>query len=159
MKWTFPEWLTAERRWMLWALRDGRKTPLQISGNNASSTNPKTWSDYSTIQQTFSPRRHAGAAFALGDGFAGLDLDGCRNPDTGAIDSWASEYLRMFEGVTPLLVDISPSNTGLKLVFKTSRSFKGINRKLPQHPDRYGKPPGVELYCGGRFFCLTGVSP
>lgn len=44
-------------------------------------------------------------------GLIGLDLDGCRNPDTGELDAMGAEFVRQFAGS---YLEISPSGRGLR---------------------------------------------
>jgi primase-polymerase (primpol)-like protein len=48
------------------------------------------------------------------DDFCGLDLDGCRNPETGAIENWAMEVITAVESYT----EVSPSETGIRIFAK-----------------------------------------
>jgi hypothetical protein len=43
----------------------------------------------------------------------GVDLDSCRNPETGEIDPWVQDVIDRFKTYT----EISPSQTGVKLFF------------------------------------------
>jgi len=87
---------------------------------------------------------HAGEAdgigFMLGDGFAGVDLDECRNVVTDEIDPWAAEIIGRF----PTYGEVSPSGTGIKLF---------CYGKLPEGRRRNGN---IELYSETRYFTFTG---
>lgn len=48
----------------------------------------------------------------------GVDIDKCRNPETGEIASWALEALEQFEGKA--IAEISESGTGIKMLFELS---------------------------------------
>src|SRR4249919_2751036 len=80
-----------QKRWMVWRTEQsngGRptKVPYRISGIRASSTNPEACCSYDEALAVVS--RYDGLGFAMGDPFALVDLDGCRNPETGEIEPW-----------------------------------------------------------------------
>jgi hypothetical protein len=85
---------------------------------------------------------------------AGIDLDTCRNPETGEMTPWAQEILDKF----PSYTEISPSQTGVKIFFLVRMEDKA---ELARYPKAYRKPgggdhtPGVECYVGGRYFTIT----
>jgi primase-polymerase (primpol)-like protein len=81
-----------------------------------------------------------GFMFHPDDGLAGADLDGCRDPETGRIESWALEIVEELDSYT----EASPTGTGLKMF---------VRGELP--PGRRRKGP-IEMYDRGRFFTTTG---
>jgi hypothetical protein len=78
--------------------------------------------------------------FAKDDGTAGIDLDGCRNRETGEIAEWAMSLIRSLHSYT----EISPSQEGVKIWV---RAVLPAGRR---------KKPGLEIYDRGRYFTLTG---
>lgn len=101
-----PSQLTDAPRGVVWKLvkRDDKssKVPFQAKdGRGASTPDPSHWCDYQTAVEAAGPERvpakyasiakprYAGVGFVLGDGFAGVDLDDCRDPETGAVEDWA----------------------------------------------------------------------
>src|SRR5262249_38911488 len=84
---TIPHWVLW--RWQKTPKGKWTKVPYQPNGENAKNNNPQTWSSYETViaaMKTFD-----GIGFCLlGRNFAAFDIDNCRNPDTGAIDPWAT---------------------------------------------------------------------
>jgi hypothetical protein len=82
-----------------------------------------------------------GIGFQLGDGWAGVDLDHCRNPDTGEMTSIATDVMTELRTFT----DISPSQTGVKFILQGSLAEGHGNRQ-----------PGIEIYTRKRFFAITG---
>ena len=48
----------------------------------------------------------------------GVDLDSCRDPNTGAIPEWAQEIITRFN----TYAEVSPSGTGVKLFFLMGRT-------------------------------------
>ncbi|MGH9380857.1 MAG: DUF5906 domain-containing protein [Thermoanaerobaculia bacterium] len=88
----------------------------------------------------------------LGEGLGGVDLDSCRNPDTGAIAPWAQELLDRFG----TYAEVSPSGTGVKLY------ALGAPAELPASvipmdaAPINGKRAAAECYVNARYFAFTG---
>lgn len=134
------------RQWTLWRYeaRGERwsKTPCRADGVPVNCLERKNQMPFAQALGFFSARRGVvhGIGFVLGDGFGGLDMDGCV-AEGGAIRQWAKGILRLF----PTYAEISPSRQGIKLFFKTT-SGSAINQRKG----------AVELYTGGRYFTVTG---
>jgi hypothetical protein len=73
------------------------------------------------------------------DPFVGIDLDGCRDPDSGAVESWAQAVVERF----PTYCEVSPSGTGVHLILEGT---------LPPGGRKRGP---VECYESGRYFTVT----
>lgn len=121
------------------------KIPLQARDikRGASSTDPSTWCDFDkAVAKLLSLGGGYELAFALGDGFVGFDIDGCRDPRTGRITPDA-------------LVKIDALNS----FTETSVSGRGVHVIAfgdPLPPSGRKKGP-YELYDGQRFFVVTGL--
>ena len=100
-----PEYLKNERRWVLWAHRDGRKPPVDADGTPSKTWNePSAWLDFeSATRLAESSTRIDGIGFVLGDGFGGIDLDKCRAD--GKIDPRAEAVVQIADAYT----EVSPS--------------------------------------------------
>jgi putative DNA primase/helicase len=127
-----------------WEFRDGKWTKIPIdaaSGRHAKSTDPRTWSPFEKAVR-YSRKRHLpGVGFVFTSSpFAGVDLDGCRDPDTGRLEEWAREIVAELDSYT----EVSPSAAGVKVF---------VRGALP--PGRRRKGP-IEMYDSGRFFTVTG---
>jgi len=114
------------------------------TGDMASSTDPTTWTDFPTAL-AYASRHYAGSGgvgrvFAATDPYSGVDLDKCRDPDTGAIAEWAREIVRALDSYT----EVSPSGTGVKITVRAT---------LPVMGRRKG---AIEMYREGRYFTFTG---
>ena len=80
-------------RWGLWCIeyRDGEPTKVPysvVTGERASTTKLADWTTFDLTAAYFLRcRKHDGLGFVLGDGWAGVDLDGCRDPETGELNA------------------------------------------------------------------------
>lgn len=135
------ESLKAEVRWLVWKDTNGKKLPhdpKNPDGKPIDGTDPQYWVDYDTARDVVRSGRATGIGFALGDGWSGIDLDGCRDPHTGALTPDAQRIVADLNSYT----EISPSLEGLK-VFVRAWLAKNHFRK------------GLEAYGGKRFFAVT----
>jgi putative DNA primase/helicase len=81
-----------------------------------------------------------GFVFTEDDPFAGIDLDKCRDSETGVVAPWAQKIVDALDSYT----EVSPSGTGLHIFVKAT---------LPGRNNRKGP---VEVYESRRYFTLTG---
>jgi putative DNA primase/helicase len=147
-----PEEMRRRPQWVVWKLekRDNNPKPTKvpyIAGGvgRASSTDLMTWRTFEDAVQAFEGGRYDGLGFMFcsADPFVGVDLDGCRDPETGAIEDWAQEVIDGFTNV--VLLEVSPSGCGVHLITKGTCK-DGINTK------------DVEVYGQDRYFTVTGVT-
>jgi putative DNA primase/helicase len=56
---------------------------------------PESWSTYEEAVRVAKEHGHDGVGFVFTeeDPYAGIDLDKCRNPETGEIEDWANELI------------------------------------------------------------------
>ena len=154
-----PTQFRERKQWVLWryeAGADGRlnKIPINaLTGANAKANDESTWCDFDTAVLRRKEDHGLGYEFSKDDPWVGIDLDGCRNPDTGEVAAWASEELAKLNSYS----EVSPSLTGVK-VWIVGKSPLDRGRKVqPEHLERIcDKKPGVEVYEKGRFFAVTG---
>lgn len=143
--------LAAIPQWVGWkyVTKDGeqRKVPFQVNGKPASSTNPATWNTFETCRETFDK-----LGFVLRPPHLGVDLDGCRDPETGAIDAWAQEIIDEFCSYT----EVSPSGTGVKIFATADPTPKLGSKKLVIEKREDGKNKQIEFFTEKRYFCVTG---
>jgi putative DNA primase/helicase len=152
-----PDLLKESDCWLVWRYVEDRdpetgevdwdKPPLCASNlRPGSSTNRRTWSSFGDAVEAY--RRHGldGIGFALsppgGDGerIVGVDLDHCRQPETGAIAPWAAEIVAKLN----TYAEVSPSGTGLRLF---------LLGRLPREGRKRGD---YENYETGRYVTVTG---
>lgn len=146
---SIPDQLAVLDRWLGWDWRWGRdkwdKPPVNVRGGDGSSTDPATWTDLPTALAAAEAEEIDGIGIALGevvDGLvlSGIDVDDCRDPETGEL----SDDARVIIAKCPGYWEASPSGTGIKGL------FWGV------------KPPGgcsrgnFEIYSAGRYFTVTG---
>lgn len=145
-----PQRLTSRDQWVLWrgVWRAGKwtKVPYQIADPRkpAAVDDPATWGrfDDAVDAQSCSELRLDGIGYVLteADNLVGLDLDKCRDPLTGAVESWALAIVRQISSYT----ELSPSGTGIRIF---------VHGSLPGERRRKGP---IEMYTDGRFLTLTG---
>jgi primase-polymerase (primpol)-like protein len=141
--------LAKSPHWVLWRyIKRGAnpkptKEPLNMFGELASSTNPRTWTSYAKACEAFRRGVGDGLGFMFGtkecpSGVVGVDLDGCLRGD--ALEPWAREIVVALNSYA----EVSPSANGLHVLARG---------KLP--PGRRKRGP-LEMYAEARFFTVTG---
>ena len=125
------------------------KVPIcPMTGTNASTTEPTTWADFDkacTFYEDFVDDGGShGLGFILRDDLIGVDLDGCRDAETGEVAEWATTIIDLLGSYT----EISPSGTGIRIFCKGKPQPKGSNRRKGD----------VEIYdCNSpRYLTVTG---
>ena len=140
-----PEELRRRPQWLVWKLeeRDSKPTKIPyIAGGvgKASSTDSETWRSFDEAVVALKTGRYDGIGFVFstGDPYAGIDLDDCRNPETGELEVWAAKTVQDLDSYA----EVSPSGTGVHIIVRG----KAPNKKR-------GK---VEAYSSERYFTITG---
>lgn len=137
------------RQWVVWRYEwaedrgDWAKIPHNPkTGRNAKPNDPSTWCDFDPAWRAYQTGQWAGVGYVFTDDdpFVGVDLDDCRNPETGVVEPWAASILAEFA----TYAEISPSGTGFKAICLGT---------LPVTGKRQGN---IEVYRSGRYFALTG---
>lgn len=140
-----------------WVLRRG-KVPFQVSGVPAKADDPTTWANFETVWAAYQAGGFDGIGFEFSEDcpYVGIDLDGCRDPETGTVEPWAVEVIEKFPGAYQ---EISLSGTGIHLILKGTLPIRetGKRKKLSAGEDGR-KDRCVEAYHYGRFFAMTGDS-
>ena len=145
-----PERLTERPQWVCWRLeeRGDKTTKVPYTPGTlrrASSTDLMTWRTFSEALAAYEagepPYDGIGFVFCSADPFVGIDLDGCRDRETGAVEGWAQELI---SSVREGYIEISPSGTGIHVIVEGTVRGGGM---------RKGK---VEMYGRDRFFTITG---
>ncbi len=109
-----------------------------------SHSNPEHWGSYDTARAALRGFSWLGFVFSAYDPYSGIDLDGCRDKASGAIEEWAERIIRMCASYT----EISPSEEGVKI---------WVRGTLPATLKKaFGPHVGIEIYSKQRYFTLTG---
>ena len=84
-----PQEMADHAQWLLWKYitRDGKKTkcPFRVNGQVGSSTNHESWSSLDDAMLVIDRYEGLGFVFTQDDPFIGIDLDGCRDPESGLL--------------------------------------------------------------------------
>jgi len=137
-----------------WVLHQN-KHPKQPSGLDAKSNDSSTWNTFQAVKEGFAKSGFDGIGFvfAKDDPFVGIDLDGCRNPQTGEVADWAMKIVNLMQSYT----EISPSGSGLHIVIRAKPDTEsGKTKKISGVKKITDKSPGIEVYSQLRYFCITG---
>jgi hypothetical protein len=143
-----PEELRRIPNWVCWQLvfkagatKPWTKVPKNpLTGGNAATDTPSTWTTFEEALAA-SPRYDGiGFVFTMETGLAGVDLDHCRDPNTGEIETWARRIVNQLESYT----EVTPSGTGLHII---------VRGEIPGGRRKWGN---IEMYTSGRYFTFTG---
>lgn len=142
-----PEELKTLTQWVCWNLeaRDGKETKVPYfpgTKNRASSTDNSTWKTFDEAVTAYRAGKHNGIGFVFtkDDPYCFIDLDHCRNSETG-VEKWAVDIIQRLGSYT----EVSQSGTGIHIIVKA---------KIPAgYGNRKGK---FEIYGAGRYACMTG---
>ncbi|WP_263018124.1 phage NrS-1 polymerase family protein [Natronobiforma cellulositropha] len=141
-----PEALAERAQWICWRAeaRGGKQTKVPVdpsTGGFASTTDDGTWADLESALACASTDAADGIGFVFTavDPFVGVDLDDCRDPETGAALWPAEQIIDRLDSFT----EVSPSGTGYHVI---------LEGDLPRGRNRRGS---VEMYDQARFFTVT----
>lgn len=139
-----PKELKQLNRWVCWKLEERKnkltKVPYNpLTGGKAMSNNSSTWGSFSdAVKKSIN---YSGIGFMFnGDGIVGVDMDKCRNPETGTVTEETKDIISVLDSYT----EFSQSGTGVHVICRGN---------LPEGKRRKGN---VEMYETGRFFVMTG---
>jgi len=149
-----PEYLKERTCWICWREedRDGETTKVPVNphtGSFASSTDSDTWGTFEEAvdAHTGVGIETAGVGFVFDpeDTLVGIDLDDCRDPDTGQPTEEAREIINSLDSWT----EVSPSGTGYHVF---------VHAILPDDGNRgdIDDTSHLEMYDKSRFFTVTG---
>jgi hypothetical protein len=106
--------------WVVWKWQPGKngwtKPPFRVDEPDrlAANNSPATWGSYHTAGLRVLGQKADGIGFVLTDTEIGaIDLDKCRDPDTGEIDAWAQVIL---DRASHTYSEITVSGTGLRII-------------------------------------------
>jgi primase-polymerase (primpol)-like protein len=152
-----PDKLKQCAQWVCWryvkkwdkANKQNRWSKVPVipgTGSNASPTDPKTWDNFTAALEYYRQTSLDGIGFVFtaADPFCGIDLDDCRNPDTGVVADWAQPIISLLDSYA----EVSPSATGVKIIVQARKP--GSRCKTAYETGK------VEIYDRKRFFAMTG---
>jgi hypothetical protein len=142
-----PPELTAGRRAVAWTVetRNGKETKVprvpREPTRKAKVNDASTWDTLDQAIAVVNRGQADGVGRVLGDGLVVIDLDKCRDAETGAITTLAKQIINECDSYT----ELSPSGTGVHIWCRGSVPTAGRRRQ------------GIELYADGRFMTITGL--
>ena len=136
-----PSELLDRRAWVAYRREGPKKVPYNPrTGHKASCSDSSTWGTLEEAIAAYQGGGYDGIGFQLAPPFVGVDLDGCRDRETGFIDDGAQAIIEQLDSYT----EVSPSGEGVHIF---------VTGKLPPEGRR---TKGVEIYGRGRYFTVTG---
>ena len=156
-----PSSLQSMNHWVAWRLeaddvetheKDWTKVPVNVeTGSYASSTNDATWTAFNNAKM-YDKRDDTntdGIGFCVGhdDALIGIDIDDCRDPDSGELVEGVADLVDSIGSYT----EVSPSGTGLRIfVFGEWPLDKNQSDLIA------GAGTELEVYEWGRYLTVTG---
>lgn len=130
---SIPNELKKLKQWVCWS---GDKLPKNPrTGGNAQSNNRETWGTYSEAINALQTFGFDGIGFMFAGDYFGVDLDKCLDNQ-----DFVDEFVETLQSYT----EISRSGQGIHIICKGT------------FPDGARRRGGVEMYCSGRYFIMTG---
>lgn len=141
---SFHQWVTYKSKELI---KGEKPTKIPIdpkTGKYAKTNDPQTWGSFEDTLKSFSSngKKLNGIGFVVSnsDPFTGIDLDHCKDPQTGIIEPWALSIVEALNSYG----EITPSGTGLRIF---------VEGKLPETGRKKGN---IEAYSSTRFLTVTG---
>jgi putative DNA primase/helicase len=146
-----PQVMRDNRAWVVWRYEPSPSRPEKLTkkpysahdDGPASSTDPATWATFREALAYHVANDWTdgvGMVVCDTDDFVGIDLDHCRNSETGAIEPWAQQVVDTVNSYT----EVTPSNEGLRIFARGT---------LPPSGRKRGD---FEIYSSGRYLTVTG---
>jgi hypothetical protein len=136
-----------------WVNHAADKTPIDPkTGGAASTTNPATWSSFDTAWDRYATGKAAGVGFVLteNDPYTVVDLDHCRDPQTGEVFEWAQIAIDKLASYS----EISPSGTGFHIFIRGKKPATSKCRR--EMGEGIGGKARTEAYGQWRYMTVTG---
>ena len=149
-----PARLRERDQWVAYRMemRSGRSTkvPINVHTHGMAKTNaPDTWAPFEKVRKAYESGAYPGPGFVFSakDPFFFIDLDDCRDPETGRIDPQAEAIIEQF---IDTYVEVSTSGTGIRIV------GEGV-LPGPQHTKLLGNSGiRIEFYNQLKYSVFTG---
>lgn len=150
-----PRELKARPQWVLWKYetRAGKKVPYNPADpeKKSKSNDPDTWGSYAQALKHYEAHKNNGIAgigfmFSADDPYTGVDIDHCRDPETGKLKYCAQILIEYLDSYS----EASPSGTGIHTITKAKWPVNSGNSKT--------FPCGmkIEVYDRLRYLTMTG---
>jgi hypothetical protein len=150
--------LCLKQNWVTWRWQRSKgdtwtKPPCRVDNPavHAANNDPSSWgSRHDAVKAVTAGKAHGIGFCLMGTDIAAIDIDKCRDPETGAIDDWAQRWL---ECAPDTYVETTVSGTGLRIIGtasgpETHRRFNLTGRK----------GAGVEIYRSAvRYITVSGL--
>ena len=146
-----PHWVA----WR-WVRKNGKWTKPPYRAHDparlACTDDPQTWNCFSNAVKAVTAGNADGIGFALtNSGIAAIDLDHCRDAETGAIDEWAANLMSRIPGA---YTEITASGCGLRIIGRGTGTE--LHRKFEIRDAQNGA--AVELYRRAtRYITVSGL--
>lgn len=135
-------------RFVLWDYRSTNggkpaKIPTRPNGQNASSTDPSTWTSFDEARAAYERGSRSGVGVPLGEegnGYFFVDLDNCCDAN-GQLDEEARRIVSSLNTYS----ERSPSGKGVRCILRGGPKIRSVNRGA-----------GVDLFSIGQYVTLTG---
>src|SRR5262249_1514555 len=151
--------LCLQKRWLVWRWQRGQngrwtKPPFcsDQPDRHAATSDSTTWSSrHTAVSAVLSGKAH-GIGFVLTDtDIVAIDLDKCRDSETGAISAWAQEIVDAAPGA---YVEITVSGTGLRCL--GTGTGESVHRRFKVVGEREGA--AIEVYRKAtRYITVSGA--
>jgi len=159
MDWnSIPQSLKDNGLWCCWKLSpDKGKIPYNsATGQLARSNDKTTFHPFNEVMKSIGSyygvkegKVIGGLGLGIFNGFSAVDIDHCRDPQNGAVSEMAQDIIDYLQSYT----EISPSGTGIRIVFRTN---------TPLNKEEYyinNRERGLEIYVSdqtNKFVTITG---
>lgn len=137
-----PRELRDRDQWVAWRYeqRDGDPTKIPLNprtGRKAKSDDASTWGTFAEASACRDRLRAEGVGymFSADDPFFGIDLDACRDPETGELTDWAREIIEDFD----TYAEVSPGcKTRSGALYASYQSWCKASGEAPLNLTRFG---------------------
>ena len=159
-----PSALTKKKQWVLWKSEIAGKRLTKVpyyAKDVKASCSQGPWETYHTVRTVHSQDKSkwagVGFVFTDDDGYVGIDIDACRDPETGDIEDWAQYYIDKLKSYC----EVSPSGTGVKIIVRAEPpgALAGKakrTKKFNQYTGHGSHKPEIMLMNYSGYFTLTG---
>lgn len=149
---TLPIWINWDFYWEKSIWKKKLKDPKPGFSRNAKTNEPSTWGTMAEAITKMDDDTFEGIACVITKrrdilpiDLVGIDLDDCRDKDTGVIDQWAIDIIKTMN----TYCETSPSGTGVKMICEATWPEESVPC------GRNFSSQQIEIY-REKFWCMTG---